>query len=261
MKREEKYEKHRKYIEAEGLDRLINFNENPEYKKGVVDSVSGRLKTPIPPDTDDLVRLHRIIRKRKCFTVLEFGVGYSSLIIADALKKNEEDWNNIVNKPEIRNRNMYQLYSVDTSLNWIEITKKRFPNELLSRTHFSQSYAEISLFNGQICHFYEEIPDIVPDFVYLDGPSPRDVKGEINGLSFNCMERTPVSADLLLMESTFLPGTFILIDGRTNNARFLERNFGRKYKMKWDKESDITTFELVEERLGKYNLLGTDFYE
>ncbi len=69
-----------------------------------------------------------------------------------------------------------------------------------------------------------------------------------------------MSGDLLLMESTFLPGTFIIIDGRTNNARFLKRNFSRNYEVAWDRENDITTFELVEERLGKYNLLGSDFY-
>jgi hypothetical protein len=30
--------------------------------------------------------------------------------------------------------------------------------------------------------------------------------------------------------------------------------------MTWDKEGDITTFELNEERLGKYNILGSDLY-
>jgi len=64
----------------------------------------------------------------------------------------------------------------------------------------------------------------------------------------------------LLMESTFLPGTFIIVDGRTNNSRFLERNFKRNYEVEWDDEGDITTFELIEERLGKYNLLGSDFF-
>ncbi len=31
--------------------------------------------------------------------------------------------------------------------------------------------------------------------------------------------------------------------------------------MEWDNEGDITTFELIEERLGKYNLLGSDFFK
>lgn len=104
------------------------------------------------------------------------------------------------------------------------------------------------------------MPNIIPDFIYLDGPSPKDVRGEINGLDFQCDERTVMSGDLLLMESTFLPGIFILVDSRTNNAWFLARNFNRNYKVRWDKKYDITTFELVEERLGKYNLLGFDFF-
>jgi len=69
-----------------------------------------------------------------------------------------------------------------------------------------------------------------------------------------------MSGDLLLMESTFLPGTFILVDGRTNNVRFLERNFTRHYKIAWDKKADTTTFELVEDRLGRYNVLGSDYF-
>ena len=100
----------------------------------------------------------------------------------------------------------------------------------------------------------------IPDFIYLDGPNPKDVKGDISGMNFQCDERTVMAADILRMESTLLPGTFVLIDGRTNNARFLANNFQRNFQMIWHKEDDITTFELVEERLGKYNLLGSDFF-
>lgn len=155
---------------------------------------------------------------------------------------------------------MFQLFSLDASKEWIEITKNRFPEHLINRVHFQYSNVKIGKFSGQLCHYCDCIPDIVPDFIYLDGPSAKDVKGNINGLSFNCEERTVMSGDLLLMESTFLPGTFIVVDGRINNARFLERNFSRNYEIKWDRDNDISTFELLEERLGKYNLLGSDFF-
>ena len=59
--------------------------------------------------------------------------------------------------------------------------------------------------------------------------------------------------DLLLMEPTMLPGTLILFDGRTNNARFSKNNFQRQYNYKYDKRADITTFELIEEPIGEYN--------
>jgi hypothetical protein len=57
-----------------------------------------------------------------------------------------------------------------------------------------------------------------------------------------------------------LPGTFILVDGRTNNVRFLKNNFQRNYEFYWDKEFDRSTFELKEEKLGPYNLLGSEIY-
>lgn len=84
--------------------------------------------------------------------------------------------------------------------------------------------------------------------------------GEINRLTFHCDERTVMSGDSLLMEPTFLPGAFILVNGRTNNCRFLKRNFKRDYDMRWDPEGDLTTFGLVDERLGKYNIIGSDFF-
>lgn len=260
MNRHEQYEKHRAYIESEGLDRLISFQDNIDYQEMAFDAVSGKLDIPFPPEPDDLVGLHKRIRSRKCFTVLEFGLGYSTIIMADALQKNQADWENLPRRPEIRNRFMFQLFSVDTSSGWIENVKARFPAHLLDRVRFHHSEVEAGMFNGQLCHYYKSLPDVIPDFVYLDGPSAKDVKGCVNGLSFQCEERTVMSGDLLLMESTFLPGTFILVDGRTNNARFLQRNFTRNYEINWDREMDITTFELCEERLGKYNLLGSDYF-
>ena len=217
-------------------------------------------KEAFAPNWDDLVRLHQIIRQRKSFTVLEFGVGYSTIIMADALSKNQQDWENLGDAPKIRNRFMFKLFSVDASKKWIEEAKKKIPTNLLPYVEFNYSPLSIGTFNGQLCHYYKKIPDIVPDFIYLDGPDPKDVKGKINGLSFQCDERTVMAGDLLLMESTFLPGTFIIVDGRTNNARFLANNFKRKYGIKWDKAGDVTTLELNEERLGRHNVLGKDFF-
>lgn len=262
MDRNEQYEFYKEYICSEKLDALINFKENIGYTERAFDAVGGQLKIPIPPQPGDLVNLHKLIRQRMCFTVLEFGVGYSTIVIADALKKNKADWKNNeqASKQEIRNRFMFRSFSVDASSEWIEHVKTHFPEGLLPHVTFHHSEVQIGLHNGQMCHFYKRLPDIVPDFIYLDGPSPKDVKGCINGLSFSCDERTVMSGDLLLMESTFLPGIFILVDGRTNNARFLQRNFTREYAVNQDKDADVTTFELKEERLGRFNVLGRDFF-
>ena len=213
-----------------------------------------------PPQMADLVYLHKLIRENRSFTVMEFGVGYSSIIIADALKKNKKDWDNLSSKPEIRNRYMFQLFSVDASQLWIKKTKSIFPKELLKFVNFQFSEVIVGKFNGRICHYYSNLPDIVPDFVYLDGPAPRDVQGSINGLTFRCDERTVMAADCLLMESVMLPGTVIVVDGRTNNARFLKNNFQRNWSHIHEVERDITIFKLDETRLGKHNLCGCDFF-
>jgi len=260
MKRQQEYEISKEYIRAEGLEQLLDFQQHADYEEGTFDTVSDALDIPFPPEAGDLVRIHQLIRSRKCFTVLEMGLGFSTVIIADALAKNQADWEALEHTPEIRNRFMFQLFSVDSSVEWIEVCKQRFPELLRDRVHFHHSEVEIGTFQGQLCHYYSQLPDIVPDFIYMDGPSPKDVKGTLNGLSFQCDERTVMAGDLLLMEPVLLPGTFILVDGRTNNARFMERNFTRPFEVNWDRKGDVTTFELTEERLGPHNHLGADFF-
>ena len=250
----------KEYLIQEGLNKYIQLDVNTDFKEGVFDAVSGKLNIPFPPVAEDLARLHRLIRKRKAFTVLEFGSGLSTIVMADALSKNKADFLALEEKPELRNRFMFQIFSVESDKQWIEHSQSNFPKHLLEHVNFHYSEIKIDTFNGRICHFYDNLPDIVPDFIYLDGPNPKDVKGNVNGMTFQCDERTVMAADLLLMESILLPGTFILVDGRTNNARFLKKNFQRNFEMSWDKDGDITSFELQEERLGKYNILGSDFY-
>ena len=216
--------------------------------------------TPISIVPDDLARLHKIIRKRKSFTTMEFGVGFSTFVIANALHLNKQDWAALEEPPKIRNAQMFKHYSVDSNLHWIEHTKNIIPDHLAEYVTFHHSTCSIGTYQDQICHYYDNLPDVIADFIYLDGPDPKDVQGNIRGMSFQCPERTVMAADLLLMESTFLPGTFIIADGRTNNCRFLINHFKRKYAIHWDQKGDFTTFELVEERLGKYNILGSDVY-
>ena len=250
----------KEYLIKEGLNKYINFDANADFKEGVFDAVSGKLNIPFPPVAEDLARLHRLIRKRKAFTILEFGSGISTIVMADALSKNKADFLGLQEKPELRNRFMFQIFSVESDKKWIEYSQSNFPNHLLEHVNFHYSEIKIDTFNGRICHFYDNLPDIVPDFIYLDGPNPKDVKGSVNGITFQCDERTVMAADILLMESILLPGTFILVDGRTNNARFLNNNLQRNFEMSWDKDGDVTSFELKEERLGKYNILGSDFF-
>lgn len=257
----EQYESNRDYLEETGLGDVIDFSSaDLDYVEGILDGVGGHLDVAFPPEADDLVRLHRMIRSRRCFTVMEFGLGYSTLAMAHALWMNRRDWATLDPEPEIRNRFKFRLFSVETSEDWIAEFNARLPAQLQDVVEVSHSTASIGTFRDQICTYYDRIPDVVPDFFYLDGPWAKDVQGDIGGMTFTCEERTIMAADLLRMEPILIPGTMIVVDGRTNNARFLERNFTRPFRVEWDAEADITTFELDEPRLGMYNRLGTDYF-
>jgi len=222
-------------------------------KNNLLKHLRGAKRGQLEPDYCDLARLHQLATKRKVFTVLEFGIGWSTVVLADTLRINEEKWNNLSKKNNLRVSNPFKVSSVDSSKKWISVVKKMIPSELKKYIEIKYSEVGAGLFNGRICHFYKNIPDIVPDFIYLDGPDPEDAKGAIRGMTWKNLERTVMSGDILSMEPTFLPRTFIIIDGRTNNTRFLKNNLQRKWVIKHDPKEDVTTMELMEPPLGEIN--------
>jgi hypothetical protein len=175
--------------------------------------------------------------------------------MADALKKNEDDYYTF-GGPEVRITKPFKIFSVDASQHWIEVFKNQYSQKFpwFEMIELTFSECEIGEHCGQICHFYKNLPNVITDFIYLDGPSGNDVQGIINGLSFiDCPERTVMSGDLLKMEPMFLPGTMIVIDGRINNVRFLQNNFKRSYNFEYSAGEDISVFELSEQPLGAIN--------
>lgn len=204
-------------------------------------------KPSLPPQKDDLERLYNLIVDNFCLTVLEFGCGYSTLVIEQALKENKRKWDTLENKPEVRNPNMFECHSIDTNEKWIAEC------ESYSDIFFWCFDSKRFEYNGKLCHVYDNLPSILPDFIYIDGPDPLSV--------YDWGYNMPMAADLLLMEPLLIPGTIVLIDGRTNNARFLENNLQRNWKFRWDKEEDYTLMILEEVRLGKINAIGRDILE
>ena len=203
-------------------------------------------KPALPPQEKDLQRLYDIITESRSTTVLEFGCGYSTFVIAEALKANKKWFESLPEKPEIRNPNLWECLSVETNDSWIRTCRAEASN--ISK--FALSPCRLDTFSGRTCHYYENISQIIPDFIYLDGPDPLQVtKYKIN---------MPMSGDLLFLEPILIPGTKVLIDGRTNNARFLERNLQRNWKIEWNQAEDYTLMELDEPSLGPVIATGAD---
>ncbi|MEK7292001.1 MAG: hypothetical protein AAB327_00685 [Actinomycetota bacterium] len=245
------------YINSNQLIDLVGSTNHGE-QSGIFDAVDPLMIDPYKPDWEDLVRIHRIIRHRRITTVLEFGCGYSTLVIAHALSRNRKEYGGYV-ESNLRRGNAFQVHAVDDMPEYVEITRQRIPNDLASFVHFTVAPVNMTTFSGRICTEYETLPNICPDFIYLDGPSQHSALGSINGISTAHSDRLPMACDILKIEHFLLPGTLILIDGRTANARFLKLNLQRNWKYAHDSVGDIHTFELCEPPLGPYNQRQLDF--
>ena len=245
------------YVKENELDKLLNAEVAP-VKKGIYASVDPTEVVPYSPEWDDLVRLHKLLRMRRVTSVLEFGCGYSTVVLADALAKNEQEFGPFV-RANLRRSNAFEIHCVDDMPEYINITKNRLPIELRTRVFFTTSIVRMTTFNGRICTEYDQVPNIAPDFIYLDAPSQDSAVGEVSGISTRNPDRLPMSCDILKIEHFLLPGTLILVDGRTANARFLRTNLQRSWDYTHDVDSDTHMFELCESPLGRYNRAQIEF--
>ena len=245
------------YIKDHKLDLLLNSDVTP-VEKSIYESVDPKVVVPKSPEWDDLVRLHKLVRSRKVTTVLEFGCGYSTVIFADAIEKNKQEFGDFVTS-NLRRSNPFEVHSVDDMAKYIKIAKSRLPKNLKSCVKFTRSEVMMTTFAGRICTEYSNLPNICPDFIYLDAPSQDSAKGDMSGVSTRGSDRFPMSCDLLKIEHFLLPGTIVLVDGRTANARFLRTNFQRNWLYQHDVLNDAHVFELVESPLGRYNKAQIEF--
>ena len=75
------------YFYENKLDKLLTldkfFLKNKKTNKLVIKS-----KQLFVPDIEDLVILHKLIIKHKITSVMEFGAGYSTIIMAEAIFRN-----------------------------------------------------------------------------------------------------------------------------------------------------------------------------
>ena len=215
------------------------------------------------PELDDLCRLHWLITSRHVTTILEFGLGKSTIIFNDALRKNIlEDRADVIKK--LRRTNLYECHSVDNYDQWIQEVKSK---NVLDNVHYYKSTLVMGTFQDRACTYYDPLPNVCPDFIYLDGPDQSSPTGDIRGITTNHKDRMPMAADILVIEHFLNPGTLIVTDGRTANARFLKANLQRNWCYSHDINADQHYFELLELPLGVYNkrqlelCLGQAYFE
>lgn len=214
---------------------------------------------PFKPKYEDLSRLHWLCLKRKVINILEFGGGFSTAVIADACRTLKGEFGEWV-RNNIRVQEEFTIYSIDEEQRYLEITLDRI--EKAGLTEFSKLYrssVEMGLHDNRFVTFYSAIPNINPDLIYLDGPSQFATTTQISGFGINSSVRMPMSADILRLEFFLEPGTLIVVDGRTANARFLRAYLKRSWAYEHDEVGDVHYFELQESPLGPFNKAKINF--
>jgi hypothetical protein len=248
----------KEYFYENKLNQLLNleYYENEEYSPEFVNQNDGG--EAYRPELDDLIRLHFIARERKVLTVLELGAGWSTLVLADAIKKNSVEFSSQI-QGKIRRKDPFMVYSVETEEKYQKIVEQRLGSDYIDFVNFTITTTSLTTFSDRICGEHDQLPNICPDFIYVDGPNPKSIKGTLNGIHMDHQDRTTVICDVLKIEPFLLPGTIVLFDGLTNNARFHMNNFQRKWSYIHNEEEDYSIFELKEDPLGLYNRNQLEF--
>jgi len=257
--------KNQKYIEnffiKKNLRSIVDFSKKEE--PSVNQMVHNELYIPY---LSKLYRLYQFVLINKRTTVFEFGSGWSTLIFSLALKELRDKYSKEVKK--LRRNNPFELFVLENEKKYLSISRNRvqkfnkslnIKNPIKSNYHFSD--VEMTLFNGKICTQYKKLPLCNPDFIYLDGPDQFNVKKDINGITLKHKDMMPMVCDILKFEYFYTPGTIIIIDGRSANAKFLKDNFKRKWKYIDDQKNDQHIFWLDDPTLGKYNTEQLNFYK
>lgn len=258
--------KNKKFLEnffiEKGLKLLVELSKK---KRPLVNQRV--LKEPYIPELIDLYNLYNYVILNKRITILEFGSGWSTLILSLALKELRDKAGIIQEVKSLRRNNPFEIFVIENERKFLNITRKRINkfNKFLRiknpiKINYCFSDVEMTTFNDRICTQYKNLPLCNPDFIYLDGPDQPGVKKDINGISTRHKDMMAMVCDILKFEYFYTPGSIIVVDGRSANAKFLKDNFKRKWKYIDDKKNDQHIFYLVDPVLGKYNKLQLEFY-
>lgn len=236
-----------------GIKDLDNFfsSDKPKIKKKIE-------KKTYKPNMIDLASLYEIIILHKRTTVLEFGSGWSSLVIAHALKFLKKKYSTKIKK--IRRSNPFELFILENERKYLSITKKRLKNFKGVKINYFLSEVVMTNYNGKIATKYSNLPMCNPDFIYLDGPDQFRVKKSKNSFSTSHPDLMPMASDILKIEYFLIPGTIILVDGRGANVNFLKNNFQRKWKYVRLDKTDQHMFVLIDKPLGNINKNQIKYY-
>jgi len=177
-----------------------------------------RSEEAIEPAWQDLWFLHNWVKEKKPQTILEFGSGCSTVVMAHALWHNRRGW----------------IDSVEDRLEWLSETQKITPSYLSAISTIYHCNVSLEEYEGQsVLRYWPSFPT-KPDFIFLDGP-----------VSF---EKASVTINPLELEPSFPKGFTMIVDARAPTVSFYIKYFKRHYR--WTRirgiDNGLSIFELLE---------------
>lgn len=191
----------------------------------LINAVEAHRPGAIPPDWNDLARLHRLVREERPDRVLELGSGWSTLAIAKALADNGHG----------------SLLSFDADASWAEVNARTIPDDLKSRCEVRHGPSKVRALGPVPVLEHEGVPSEAFDFIYLDGPAHYPM--------------VRVAADPLRLEPCLRPGTTILVDGRHENVIFLWDRLERRWSARSEGLCCIETGLKAKDLLVRHTIL------
>jgi hypothetical protein len=220
-------------------------------RTGVLDLLSatppadGADAASLAPQWDRLWTLYSLVRRKRPSLVLEYGSGYSTAAMAEALKENGSG----------------KLVSFETSAEWSRITEQRLGCGSAAYVELVLCSPEIKTLKGffdtrpmpwarlrerhslvwsgdrrpvevgVMGFVYREAEQFTPDLILIDGPSGKRNKDYVD--SYGSHPPTIVF-DPLMQEHRYRSGAHIVLDSRLANSRFLVNNLKRDWRYRPD---------------------------
>jgi hypothetical protein len=216
-------------------------------------SISDNVASAFGPEIRDLASLWVLTQTVKPIVTLELGSGYSTKILARSAARIRELNAGITFNLDRSGDQPFHVWSVDESWKWSRVAKDRLSGQERADATFSRSAVKVCEVGPALSTQYVRLPNVKPDFIYIDGPSQYATARKISGLSLNKSWRMPLSSDLLRLEWLLEPGAVVCVDGRVQNVQFLRQNLQREWAVTPIPGLDQTVMTLVSPILGEQN--------